>query len=98
MLRAIDKDPDAILPYRFDWTEWLDGDTLLNATFAVSPAEEGGLEIDDDTFDASGVATVWLSGGVPGKSYTVTCSVFPESGAVHNMRDDRSILVRVKER
>ncbi len=98
MLRAIDKDPDAILPYRFDWTDWLDGDNILNATFAVSPAVEGGLKIDDQTFDASGVATVWLNGGVAGQMYTVTCTVFPASGAAHNMRDDRSILVRVRER
>jgi hypothetical protein len=98
MLSAIDKDPDAILPYRFDWTDWLDGDTIDNATFAVLPAVEGGLKIDDQTFDASGVATGWLSGGVPGQAYTVTCSVFTTAGAAHHMRDDRSILVRVKER
>lgn len=98
MLRAIDKDPQAILPYRFDWTDWLEGDTIQNATFTVSPVEPGGVEIENSTFDASGIATVWLRGGVVGHSYTVTCSVFPASGAAHGMRDDRSLLVRVKER
>ncbi len=97
MLRAIDKDPDAILPYRFDWTEWLDGDTIQNATFAVSPVEENGLEIEVQSFDTK-TCIVWLRGGLSGKTYTVTCSVFPAAGTVHGMRDDRSILVRVKER
>ncbi len=97
MLRAIDKDPDAILPYRFDWNDWLDGDTILNATFTVSPAVPGGLEIESQSFDTK-TAAVWLRGGVAGQTYTVTNSVFPNSGAAHGMRDDRSILVRVKER
>ncbi len=97
MLRAIDKDPDAILPYRFDWTDWLDGDTIQNATFEVSPVEAGGLEIESQSFDAKTCA-VWLRGGVDGHTYTVTCSVFPAAGVAHGMRDDRSILVRVKER
>jgi hypothetical protein len=97
MLRAIDKDPNAVLPYRFDWTDWLEGDTILNADVAVSPDVAAGVKIDDHTHDTK-VVTVWLSGGVAGQTYTVTCSVFPASGAAHNMRDDRSLLVRVKER
>jgi hypothetical protein len=97
MLRAIDKDPDAILPYRFDWTEWLDGDTILSATFEVSPADPGGLAIESQSFDGS-TCTVWLTRGVAGQTYTVTNRIFPNAGAAHGMCDDRSILVRVKER
>jgi hypothetical protein len=96
MLRAIEKDPNAVLPYRFDWSEWLEGDTITDAMFEVSPADSG-LVIESQSFDAA-TCTVWLSGGVAGQTYTVTCRVFPESGTAHGMRDDRSILVRVKER
>jgi hypothetical protein len=97
MLRAIDKDPDAILPYRFDWTDWLDGDNILNATFAVSPVEPDGLEIEAQSFDSK-TCTVWLRGGADGRTYTVTNRIFPDSGAAHGMCDDRSILVRVRNR
>ncbi len=97
MLRAIEKDPDAILPYRFDWSEWLEGDTISDAEFEVSPSVEGGLTIDAQSYDTA-TCTVWLSGGVAGQSYTLTNRIYPQAGAAHGMRDDRSVLVRVQNR
>ncbi len=97
MLSAIDKDPDAILPYVFDWTDWLDGDTISNAEVLVSPSDGGGIVAVNVSHDDSKV-TAWLRGGKIGVSYTVTCRVFPTLGAAQNMQDDRSILVRVKDR
>lgn len=97
MLSAIDKDPDAVLPYVFDWTDWLDDDTISEAEVLVSPNEDGGVAVDATLHDDKTVTT-WLSGGKIGTSYTVTCRIHPAVGAGHGMQDDRSILVRVKER
>jgi hypothetical protein len=97
MLSAIDKDPDAILPYVFDWTDWLDGDTISKAEVLVSPGDDGGIVVASVSHDDSKV-TAWLSGGKIGVGYTVTCRVFPTLGAAQNMQDDRSILVRVRDR
>jgi len=97
MLSAIDKDPDAVLPYVFDWTDWLDGDTISDAEVLVSPEEAGGVAVDASSRDDTKV-TAWLKGGAVGSSYTVTCRVHPTSGVGRGMQDDRSILVRVKQR
>ncbi len=97
MLSAIDKDPDAVLPYVFDWTDWLDGDTISKAELLVSPNEDGGILVDASDHDDSTV-TAWLSGGKVGTNYTITCRIYPALGAAHGMKDDRSILVRVKDR
>lgn len=97
MLSAIDKDPDAVLPYVFDWTDWLDGDTIGDAEMLLSPVEDGGVTVDTTLHDENTV-TAWLSGGNIGVNYTLTCRVYPVVGAGRGMQDDRSILVRVKER
>lgn len=71
-IKAFVKDPDAQLDYTVEWANFLeDGETIATAIFVV-PA---GLSQpflsahDDDT------ATVWISGGVLGQKYLVTCRV-----------------------
>ncbi len=97
MLGVVEKDPDAVLPYQFDWAEWLNGDTIAAHEAMVSPIEQDGVVVDSSSHTDTTV-TVWLSGGVRGKSYTVTCRVHPAAGAGHDMKDDRSFLVRVMDR
>jgi hypothetical protein len=89
-------DPDATLDYAIDWSEWLpDGDALSTATWTVTGADAA-LTVAGSPAPshAAGIATAWLTGGTDRVDYRVTCRVTTTGGRV----DDRSILVRVRER
>ena len=93
MPRSFDKDPDAVLDYEFDWSAWLtDGDTLATATITAP----NGL-----TVAAAPPVTVtstkvmyWLSGGVVGQSYAVTCHVVTAVGR----EEDRTATVTIRDK
>ena len=55
------KDPDAVLDYTFDWSDWLTpiGDTIQSVMFLVDPS----LTVVNSTHDAT-KAVVFVSGGV----------------------------------
>jgi hypothetical protein len=84
------KDPDATLDYKRDWSVWLvDDDTITASTWIVPP----GLTMDSETHTDK-TATVWLSGGTLGESYTITNRVSTGQGRT----DDRSALIVVRQR
>ncbi|WP_299663810.1 hypothetical protein [uncultured Ruegeria sp.] len=72
MSESFVKDPEAVLDYLFDWSEWLaaDGDTITDHTVTVST----GLTLASSTRTTTAV-TVWLSGGTLGQQYTVDCRI-----------------------
>ena len=76
-------DPDAVLDYGKDWSEFLDGDTISTSEWAVSGT---GLTIDSDTISGD-TAIVWLSGGTSGMTYTLTNSIVTTAG-----REEDAIL------
>jgi len=80
------KDPDAVLDYSVDWSDWLDGDAITASQWIV-PA---GLTLDSST-NSTTATTAWLSGGAVRFRYTVTNRITTASGRV----DDRSIVVQV---
>jgi hypothetical protein len=82
------KDPNAVLDYTIDWTRWLAGDHIATSEWLVPT----GLTKVADTKAASS-ATVWLSGGTAGQSYTVTNRVTTTGGRT----EDRSFTIRVEE-
>lgn len=84
------KDPDAVLPYKIDWTAWLAGDTLSTSAWTV-PA---GLTNVSDTTEAGSTTVVTLSGGTPGQTYVVTNRITTADGRT----DDRSFRLRIAER
>ena len=66
-------DPDDVLDYAFDWTEWLDGDVITQSVVSVvtdqtnlSPLFEVTPAGNTDT----GVG-FWISGGIRGQRYHV---------------------------
>ncbi len=63
---APDKDPDAVLDYSIDWGEWLGTDQIATSTWTVSPGIVASRESKTET-----TATIWLSGGTEGETYTV---------------------------
>lgn len=84
------KDPDAVLDYYFDWSEWLaTGETISSNTITVPT----GITKDSDSATTTKV-TVWLSGGTDGTTYTVACKIVTSAGRT----DERSIDVHVMNR
>ncbi len=83
------KDPNATLDYTVDWTEYLDDDTIVGAVWTVpSPL------VNEAESYTTKTATVWISGGVVGVEYKVTCRITTTQGRI----DDRTIKIEVRER
>lgn len=88
------KDPDATLDYAVDWgADYLSGDVIETSVWAVSPVETGGAAIEGSQADLL-IATVNVSGGIPGRLYRLTNQVVTASGRT----DSRSIMLRVEKR
>ena len=84
------KDPDAVLDYKFDFSQWLTGETILTRTVVVDP----GITKDSDSItDSSTSVTVWLSGGTAGTAYNVACKI-----TTATRTDERTITIIVGER
>jgi len=84
------KDPDSLLDYSIDWgTYWLGTDTIASSTWSV-PA---GLTQVTNTFDDD-TATVWVSGGVSGQTYSLTNRITTNDGRIGDQTI--SLVVRSK--
>jgi hypothetical protein len=84
------KDPQATLDYHVDWSTWMeDGDAIIASDWFVAD----GLTEVVDAFSTT-VATVWLSGGTAGQSYTVTNRITTSDGRI----DERSITIKAEQR
>lgn len=84
------KDPQAVLDYLVDWSEWLVEDSITNSTFAV---DDAGLTIDSTSFTTTS-GTVWLSGGTLGTTYIVTNHITTSGGR----QDDHSFRIIIKDK
>lgn len=93
-IATYDKDPAAILDYSIDWSAWLpSGDTIDSATWTSSDAALV-VEASPAPSVAAGIATAWVSGGVAGTRYRLTCQVKTDAGRV----DERSIAIACADR
>lgn len=82
------KDPDAVLDYPFDWSDWLEtSDTIASYVITVA----SGLTLDSDSNTTTAVVP-WLSGGTAGTTYTVACSITTADGRT----DERTINISVE--
>lgn len=92
------KDPDAVLPFGFDLSEWVaaESDTLTGApTITVDPSGELEVAVSPTpAYDADDVAVFWLTGGEANTRYTLTCEFSTTGGRT----DQRSAIVAVRER
>jgi hypothetical protein len=74
-----DKNPADVVDYTFDWIQVLkalDDDSIVSATW-VAP----GLSLGPQSI--LGTATsVFISGGVDGQNYTVTCTILTTGGRI----------------
>jgi hypothetical protein len=84
------KDPDAVLDYAMDWTDWLDdSETISSHTVTV----DDGLTKDSDS-ESSGIVTIWLSGGTANTTYNVVVHITTSDSRT----DDRTFRVMVVNR
>lgn len=95
------KDPEAVINWIIDWSDWLDGDTISTSTWSISASESPiTLTVDSSSIQAdttvspnlsSQWAAVTVSSGTAGITYTLTNHIVTASG----FEDDRSIGVKV---
>ena len=85
------KDPDAVLDYTFDWSEYLTplADTIATATFIA----DTGLTTSNPSHTTT-AATCFVSGGTVGSSLNLTCRIVTTGGRT----DDRSITLKIVNR
>jgi len=83
------KDPDAVLDYQFDWSEWLGSDTISTSTWTVP----SGITKDSQS-NTTTTTTIWLSGGTAGGEYTVTNQIVTAGGRT----EDRSFTIKVQNK
>lgn len=88
----IRKDPQAVLDYVFDWTDWLaeNGDAIASYSVTVD-----GVTKDSDSRVGARV-TAWLSGGTVDTIASVTCRVVTNSTPART--DERTIYLRIRAR
>lgn len=83
------KDPGDTLQYGFDWTDWLDGDTISASEWDL-PATLG-----DDAGDHDDTGTtVLVSGGTAGRTYTITNRITTAAGQTAEL----SMRIRISQR
>jgi len=88
--KAFTKDPDAVLDYVFDWTDWLASNEVINSHTVTA---EAGITKDSDS-KSGGEITVWLSAGTAGNTYTIACEIVTDGGRT----DERTVEIRVATR
>lgn len=83
------KDPDATLDYTFNWSSWLSAvsDTINNVQWVVSE----GLTTEQTEY-SSIAATIWISGGSVGSTYSISCRITTTEGRT----DDRTIYIQIR--
>lgn len=83
------KDPDAVLDYTFDWTDWLAGDAIMSYTITVP----SGITKNSDSEISTGKIQMFLSGGTAGVTYPIACKI-----STTTRTDERTMQIRCEER
>lgn len=83
------KDPNAVLDYVNDWSDWLGTDTIVTSTWTPPTGITVDSHVSTDTS-----ATVWLSGGTAGTTYSVVNRIVTAAGRT----EDRTLTFRVVDR
>lgn len=86
------KDPNAVLDYTVDWTDWLSGGEKIATSTWVVPA---GIT-QDSVSKTLTTTTIWFSGGTVGSTYRITNRIVTDAGTPRT--DDRSFNIQIFER
>ena len=92
MPKTFTKDPEAVLDYTIDWTDWLiDSDTIIASTWTVPV---GITKNSDAISENESLTTIWLSNGIVGTNYSLVNHITTSEGR----QDDRTIIIRIREK
>jgi hypothetical protein len=84
------KDPNAVLDYQWDWTNWLPvGDTITTANVTIA---SGDVTINSQS-NTTQTVTAWISAGTVGTEATLTARVTTSQGRT----DDRTITLKIQQ-
>lgn len=89
MSKVYPKDPDAVLDYKIDWSDWLQNDTISTSIWIVPD----GITEDSST-NTSTVTTIWLSSGVSSVKYKIVNRITTAAGRT----EDRTFYVKIGDR
>lgn len=96
-LLGIDKDPEAVLTYTFDWSQWLvNSDIISNVVYTLHVRANDPqplVKLDDGIINNSSTY-IKLSGGQVDRTYVVSCTVTTADGLI----DRRNFRVMIKNR
>lgn len=88
-MSPFEKDPEAVLDYRIDWTNWLQtGETISTSAWTVPST----LTQPTAASNTTTTATVWLGGGEDGTTYRVTNRIVTTGGRTN----ERSLTIFVR--
>ena len=85
--RNFEKDPDAVLDFSVDWTDWLASDTIVTGTWTVP---SGITEVSHSS--TTKISTIFISGGADKQTYALTNRINTSGGRT----DERTIYILVK--
>jgi hypothetical protein len=86
----MEKDPDSVLDFAWDWSEWLhEGETI----FSASVSAPDGITVMSSSF-VNGLVTAWLADGELGRVYPVLCRITTNQGRV----EERTLRIRIAVR
>jgi hypothetical protein len=92
------KDPNALLDYTFDWTDWLTSlestDAIVSVDFDIDPDTAGAPTVEATQIVNGKLAVAWVLGGTPAVTYSLRCRITTSGGRV----DDRTVYLKIKER
>ena len=90
---VIDKDPDALLDYTFDWSAYLTAlfnDTIVSVLWTVDITS--GIVVASQS-NSTTTATAWVSGGILGTTAILSCKITTISGRI----DERQAQLKIKD-
>ena len=96
------KDPEEVLDYPVDFTQWVVAGNTIASAAAVIESMDGDdtanpLVIDLVNF-ATDIANVWLSGGVSGIKYTFKVTVDDDNAVPSARTGVRRVTIKLKEK
>jgi hypothetical protein len=83
------KDPDAVLDYVVDWSDWLGDDTISTSTWTLPFGITKNSDSNTDT-----TTTIWLSGGSAKRDYSIKNRIVTADGRT----DERTVDIPVRQK
>lgn len=86
------KDPNEIVTYEIDWSNWLKGDTISTSDWLTLESSVSGIT-EDSSSNTDTTTTITLSGGSDGAKYSLTNQIVTAAG----LKKERVLIVRVMD-